>query len=323
MKKMLLTVAVLVIMVFAFSGETVQAAYKERTDEYALDSYKYSAYSDDPDIVAKAKEITAGITDDYDKVYAIYDWVSRNVEYTKEKPNGLTGLDRWLYGDCETYSSLTMYLAQASGFPAKVVIGKLLGVPGLGSHAWTEVYVDDRWILIDSTNNVFDKPRSTWDNSYANYEYSLRTQDEEAWDGTLYFYDYYKDKDVKEIKNFPLNGLVTDTYGFDIDTLFFDIEYTQPFKLNTMRVNSQNCVIFVNSELAAKTYKITFNSNGGSTVKAVKVKANAKITKPANPTRKGYKFAGWYKDNKCTKKWDFAKDKVTKNITLYAKWKKV
>ena len=88
----------MVIMLFVFSGETARAAYKERTDEYALDSYKYSAYSDDPDIVAKAKEITAGINDDYEKVKAIYEWARFNIEYTEELPVGRTGIygiGRW------------------------------------------------------------------------------------------------------------------------------------------------------------------------------------------------------------------------------------
>lgn len=39
----------------------------------------------------------------------------------------------------------------------------------------------------------------------------------------------------------------------------------------------------------------------------------------------GYKLYGWYKDSECTEanKWDFSTDKVTANITLYAKWVKL
>ena len=43
---------------------------------------------------------------------------------------------------------------------------------------------------------------------------------------------------------------------------------------------------------------------------------------PANPERSGYTFAGWYKDVDCTQAWDFSKDVVTGDMTLYAKWTK-
>ena len=70
----------------------------------------------------------------------------------------------------------------------------------------------------------------------------------------------------------------------------------------------------------SKWATVTFNSNGGSTVASQTVKSSATATKPTNPTRSGYTFAGWYTDNeKFTTKYDFATP-VTKNITLYAKW---
>ena len=70
----------------------------------------------------------------------------------------------------------------------------------------------------------------------------------------------------------------------------------------------------------SKWATVTFNSNGGSAVASQTVKSSATATKPTNPTRSGYTFAGWYTDNeKFTTKYDFATP-VTKNITLYAKW---
>ncbi|TQS83029.1 hypothetical protein A3207_03560 [Candidatus Methanomassiliicoccus intestinalis] len=69
-------------------------------------------------------------------------------------------------------------------------------------------------------------------------------------------------------------------------------------------------------------YTITFNSNGGSEVSAVTQDYNTPVTKPDNPTKTGYTFAGWYKDNNTFhEKWDFNTDKVpAENITLYARW---
>lgn len=65
-------------------------------------------------------------------------------------------------------------------------------------------------------------------------------------------------------------------------------------------------------------FTVTFNSNGGSDVPG-QIRANAAATKPADPTRSGYVFAGWYTDEACTEVYDFDKI-VTENITLYAKW---
>ena len=45
-----------------------------------------------------------------------------------------------------------------------------------------------------------------------------------------------------------------------------------------------------------KTYTVTFDSNGGSEVKTETVKIGQHITKPTDPTRSGYKFVGWYKE---------------------------
>lgn len=65
-------------------------------------------------------------------------------------------------------------------------------------------------------------------------------------------------------------------------------------------------------------YTVTFNSNGGSDVPG-QIRANAAATKPADPTRSGYVFAGWYTDEACTAAYDFTQP-VMDSVTLYAKW---
>ena len=68
------------------------------------------------------------------------------------------------------------------------------------------------------------------------------------------------------------------------------------------------------------TYKVKFDSNGGSEVSSVDVVSGEKVTKPADPTRSGYEFKGWYKDEALTDPWDFENHVVTADMTLYAKW---
>ncbi len=62
-------------------------------------------------------------------------------------------------------------------------------------------------------------------------------------------------------------------------------------------------------------YSVYFDSNGGSEVASGTVKGG-KIAKPEDPTRKGYKFLGWYLEDK---EYDFSTE-VKDNMTLKAKW---
>ncbi|WP_286148053.1 InlB B-repeat-containing protein [Neopoerus faecalis] len=69
-----------------------------------------------------------------------------------------------------------------------------------------------------------------------------------------------------------------------------------------------------------RTYTVTFETSGGSAVDPVIVDAGSTVTKPADPTKSGYTFGGWYKDSTLQTPWDFANDTVTADTTLYAKW---
>lgn len=66
-------------------------------------------------------------------------------------------------------------------------------------------------------------------------------------------------------------------------------------------------------------YTVTFEVNGGSAVDAQKVVSGAQATKPADPTRSGYTFKGWYSDSGLTTAFDFTAA-ITADTTIYAKW---
>lgn len=70
---------------------------------------------------------------------------------------------------------------------------------------------------------------------------------------------------------------------------------------------------------ASGVWTVTFNTNGGTPEPESQIRANLPATKPDDPTRSGYVFAGWYTDEACTAAYDFTQP-VTDNITLYAKW---
>ncbi len=67
-------------------------------------------------------------------------------------------------------------------------------------------------------------------------------------------------------------------------------------------------------------YTVLFNSNGGSSISSITQAYNSSVSKPADPTKTGYTFAGWYSDSGMTYavKWPYII--TTSNVTFYAKW---
>lgn len=73
------------------------------------------------------------------------------------------------------------------------------------------------------------------------------------------------------------------------------------------------------SVVVEKKYTIQFDSNGGSTVKAIRGQAGMSVQEPEEPYRENYTFGGWYGDRDFTYKYEF-ETMPEEDITLYAKW---
>lgn len=67
------------------------------------------------------------------------------------------------------------------------------------------------------------------------------------------------------------------------------------------------------------TYKVTFDSDGGSTVKAQTIEKGKTAKKPTDPTKTGHTFKGWFNGET---EYDFATP-VTADVTIKAKWEAV
>jgi hypothetical protein len=112
--------------------------------------------SDNPAIVAKAKEIAGGETDSYAAAKKVVAWVGR----TMKKDYGAsadraTDVLRTLRGDCTEHSLLSISLLRALGIPARRVDGVVYvqnedGVPALYWHEWVEAWVGT-WTQLDPT----------------------------------------------------------------------------------------------------------------------------------------------------------------------------
>ncbi|WP_394899721.1 BspA family leucine-rich repeat surface protein, partial [Clostridium tertium] len=88
---------------------------------------------------------------------------------------------------------------------------------------------------------------------------------------------------------------------------------------------STNIIDKLNSNFLAKwnvnSYKVTYETDGGSAVPEADVTFDELINEPTAPTKEGYTFDGWYKEADYQNIWDFATEKMpASNVTLYAKW---
>lgn len=86
----------------------------------------------------------------------------------------------------------------------------------------------------------------------------------------------------------------------------------------TIAYPAESKTLTLYAQWKVSSHTVTFDSNGGSAVASQTVDANAKAKKPADPTRPGRVFDGWYLDGT---KYDF-NTPVIQDITLKAGWRK-
>lgn len=94
-----------------------------------------------------------------------------------------------------------------------------------------------------------------------------------------------------------------------------DKKFTKAYDFSTQL--TQNIIL-----LARYSYVVTFDRMDGttSTMYVNQVEGGVKISTIDQGTREGYDAGGWFKDQLCTNQWVDNTDKVTGDITLYAKW---
>ena len=81
--------------------------------------------------------------------------------------------------------------------------------------------------------------------------------------------------------------------------------------------DSKKPSVLTNEFTTLDVYTVTFNTNGGTAVASQTVDHGGKATKPANPTKTGYTFAGWYTEADTEFNFNTPIESAT---TLYAKW---
>ena len=87
----------------------------------------------------------------------------------------------------------------------------------------------------------------------------------------------------------------------------------------TIQFAAQNITLY--AQWKVRSYSVNFDSNGGSAVASQSVKYGSKASRPADPTRAGHTFQGWYTSRDGGSKYDFG-TAVTGDVTLHAHWAK-
>ena len=68
------------------------------------------------------------------------------------------------------------------------------------------------------------------------------------------------------------------------------------------------------------TYTVSFDSTGGSPVDSQTINKSDRITRPENPEKDGYVFAGWYMSREYSQEFDFYNTNISGDTVLYARW---
>lgn len=104
--------------------------------------------------------------------------------------------------------------------------------------------------------------------------------------------------------------------GYNFIGWYSDSDYSTVFDFETV-IKSD---ITVYAKWVDKSlFSVIFETNGGSEIDTRYVEKDTKISKPDDPQKDGYKFAGWYVNKDCTVAFDFDTP-ISENFTLYAKW---
>lgn len=107
--------------------------------------------SDDAEVQRLAREITAGIRGDLAKARALHDWVNRNMSLDLGVALASAAeVARNRRGTCIASAVLLAALQRAAGLPSRVALGLVYYCGIWGGHAWTDVYIDGRWLSLDA-----------------------------------------------------------------------------------------------------------------------------------------------------------------------------
>ena len=301
-------------------------------------------------IDAMEAQIAAGTTE-VEKARIAHDLICKKIKYDHDymKPVSKTPYHQTAYSVfcddytvCAGYTKAFTILMNGAGVDTLSVTSK--------EHAWNMICINDYWYNIDLNRSTAMITGKLDQNNYHQKEscytglLPTATQDSGATPTSIGTIGTpTKTAAEPQIKKVQASGkllvnLSTDTSGADIYYTtdgsepsssatrsyyytgdYFEVDHNDTVKAIAVKDTMWDSKV-TSAKLTKSTHTVKFNTKGGNKISSRKVLYGNKVKKPANPKRSNYSFAGWYTSS--GEKWDFS-SKVTKDMTLTAKWKKV
>lgn len=107
--------------------------------------------------------------------------------------------------------------------------------------------------------------------------------------------------------------------GYVLDTLTVTDKDGNAITLNGNKFTMPAKDIDIKANFKKQEYTVNFNSVGGSDVSSQTLRHGEVLITPTPPTKANYIFDGWYYEEECITKYDFATP-VTASFYLYVKW---
>lgn len=141
--------------------------------------------------------------------------------------------------------------------------------------------------------------------------------------GKYYYYanegTYSLELDENKFTLYNLVENLNGSYTFDGTNLAFTFadsgnSVNVNYKVNSMSFSYKGVAYTFYRDV---DYSVTFN---GITIEQVTVKNGKKCERPVNPEKEGNLFVNWYKDSSYLEVFDFSKEIITENTTIYARF---
>lgn len=135
-----------------------------------------SIQSENSGIISIATQVASGCETDYQRILALHDWVCEYLRYDMDSlkseeipPYYAEEVIKNRTAVCLGFATLYAALCRSIDIPCNVVSGYALGIGAdkawtestiaseEQNHAWNEVYIDGRWIIVDTTWDCVNK----------------------------------------------------------------------------------------------------------------------------------------------------------------------
>ena len=106
--------------------------------------------------------------------------------------------------------------------------------------------------------------------------------------------------------------------GYNFINWYTDNTYQTPYDFTNTTITGP---ITIYAKFEIKTFTVSFDTDGGSSVASQTISYGGTVTRPSNdPTKTGHTFDDWYTDNTYQTPFDFTNTTITDTTTIYGKF---